>query len=129
MVRTQVLSSPRPVTSCRRFDEVSARQLINAVNEVLLNVWQQQADGCFDEAVVEIDGTIVSTTVEGKVAMVIIFKGERGRRRRIQSGDAAIRCLASPANTTEPLLIVNRSGNRPSEEDAGKEANHLIPFL
>jgi hypothetical protein len=84
-----------------------------------LNVWKQQPDEFFDEAVGDFDGTIVQTTGECKDGMDISYKGDWGYHP----------LLTSLANTKEPLSIVNRSGNRPSEEDAWKEADELIPFL
>lgn len=113
---------PDPTTAgdfCRRFDEVNVRRLMDAANEARLHVWQHQPDEFFDEAVVDFDGVIVGTTGECKDGMDISYKGDWGYHP----------LLTSLANTKEPLSIVNRSGNRPSEENAWKEADHMIPFL
>jgi hypothetical protein len=71
-------------------------------------VWRQQPAEFFDEAIVEADGTMVETTGECKWGMDINHKGEWGYHPLV----------VSLANTAEPLYIVNRSGNRPSHEQA-----------
>jgi hypothetical protein len=73
-----------------------------------LAVWKQQDDSFFDEALIDCDGVYVSTTGECKVGMDVNYKNEWGYHP----------LLVSLANTQEPLFIVNRKGNRPSEEDA-----------
>ena len=113
---------PDPTTAgdfCRRFDEPTIRRLMDATNAARLNVWKQQPDEFFDEAIVDFDGVIVGTTGECKDGMDISYKGDWGYHP----------LLTSLANTKEPLSIVNRSGNRPSEEDAWKEADAVVPAL
>ena len=107
---------PDPTTAgdfCRRFNENSVRTLMDAIDEARLNVWQQQSDDFFDEAVIDMDGTMVVTTGECKGGMDISYKGTWGYHPLV----------VSLANTGEVLSIVNRSGNRTSEEGAAAEAD------
>ena len=62
----------------------------------------------FDEAVVDMDGSIAPTYGECKQGMGMSDKGEWGYHPLI----------VSPANTNEVLFAMNRSGNRPSYEGA-----------
>ena len=102
---------PDPTTAgdfCRRFtSEADVLTLMDAINESRLRVWAQQPREFFEEAILDADGTIVPD------------------RRRVQArsglqpttaGGATTRCLISLANTAEPLFLLNRSGNRPSQE-------------
>src|SRR5262249_24837803 len=83
--------------------------LMNAINESRLRVWAQQPDEFLDEAIVDADGTIVETDAECKHGVDITHDGRWGYHP----------LLVSLANTTEPLFLLNRSGNRPSQERAG----------
>jgi hypothetical protein len=102
---------PDPTTAgdfCRRFDAGDIDCLQEVFNETRLKVWRQQPEGFFEEAIVEADGTMVETTGECKQGMDINYKGQWGYHPLI----------LSLANTCEPLYVVNRSGNRPSHEQA-----------
>jgi len=102
---------PDPTTAgdyCRRFDAAAIFRLQEIFNAVRLKVWGQQPNSFFDEAVLEADGTMVETTGECKEGMDINHKGQWGYHPLI----------LSLANTGEPLFVVNRSGNRPSHEQA-----------
>ncbi len=77
-------------------------------NAIRLKVWRQQPKSFFDEAILEADGTMVETTGECKEGMDINHKGQWGYHPLV----------LSLANTGEPLFVVNRSGNRPSHEQA-----------
>ena len=77
-------------------------------NIATVKVWQQQPDSFFEEAIIDADGTMVETYGECKVGMDINYKGQWGYHP----------LLISLANTGEPLYIANRSGNRPSHENA-----------
>jgi uncharacterized cysteine cluster protein YcgN (CxxCxxCC family) len=103
---------PDPTTAgdfCRRFEtDGDVIDLMDAINRARLNVWRQQPDSFFDEAVIEADGTIVETTGECKQGMDISYNGRWGYHPLV----------VSLANTQELLFIENRSANRPSEEGA-----------
>lgn len=102
---------PDPTTAgdfCRRFTVHDINRLQEVFNETRIKVWRQQPDSFFEEAVIDADGTMVETTGECKQGIDINHKGQWGYHP----------LLVSLANTGEPLYIVNRSGNRPSHEDA-----------
>jgi len=102
---------PDPTTAgdfCRRFDTPQIDLLQEVFNEVRLAVWRRQPKPFFAEAILEADGTMVETTGECKQGMDIAYNGAWGYHPLI----------VSLANTCEPLYVVNRSGNRPSEEGA-----------
>lgn len=102
---------PDPTTAgdfCRRFDATAIDRLQQIFNAVRLKVWRRQPKKFFDEAVIEADGTMVETTGECKQGMDINHKGQWGYHPLV----------LSLAKTGEPLYVVNRSGNRPSHEQA-----------
>ena len=102
---------PDPTTAgdfCRRFDPCDVNTLQEVFNDSRLKVWRQQPAAFFDEAILEADGTMVETTGECKQGMDINHKGQWGYHPLV----------LSLANTGEPLYVVNRSGNRPSHEQA-----------
>jgi len=102
---------PDPTTAgdyCRRFDPAAIFRLQAIFNAIRLKVWRQQPPSFFDEAILEADGTMVETTGECKEGMDINHKGQWGYHPLV----------LSLANTGEPLYVVNRSGNRPSHEQA-----------
>jgi hypothetical protein len=102
---------PDPTTAgdfCRRFNEVALFRLQAIFNGTRLKVWRQQPPAFFEEAILDADGTMAETTGECKQGMDINYKGQWGYHPLI----------LSLANTGEPLFVVNRSGNRPSHEQA-----------
>ncbi len=102
---------PDPTTAgdfCRRFSEGDISVLQEVFNRIRLTVWRQQPQAFFQEAIVDADGTMVETTGECKQGMDINYKGQWGYHALV----------LSLANTGEPLYVVNRSGNRPSHEQA-----------
>jgi len=110
---------PDPTTAgdfCRRFTPSDIHTLMDIVDETRLDVWKRQPDEFFDEAVIEMDGTFVTTTGECKEGMDISYKGTWGYHP----------LMVSLANTNEILRIVNRSGNRPSHEGAHAEVDRAI---
>jgi hypothetical protein len=111
---------PAPSTAgdfCRRFDEDSLQALMDAIHETRLALWKQQEPSFFAQtARIDADGTLVSTTGECKQGIGLSYKGVWGYHPLI----------VSFANTHEPLFLVNRSGNRPSEEGAAGYLDRAI---
>ena len=105
---------PDPTTAgdfCRRFDEYSVLQLMQAFNRVRQKVWRQQPKDFFKVATIEADGTMVETGGQRKQGIGMNYKKQWGYHP----------LAVTLANTGEPLYVVNRSGNRPSHE--------LAPFF
>jgi Transposase DDE domain group 1 len=111
---------PDPTTAgdfCRRFSsEADVLSLMGAINESRLRVWAQQPDAFRDQAILDADGTIVETEAECKQGVDISYDRRWGYHP----------LLVSLANTAEPLFLLNRSGNRPSQERAGEYLNKAI---
>ncbi len=104
---------PDPTTAgdfCRRFDEAAIDALQAAINETRVRLWRAQPAAFFDEAVIDADGTLAETTGQCKAGMDIAYNGVWGYHPLV----------VSPANTGEPLYLVNRSGNCPSSEGAAE---------
>ena len=102
---------PDPTTAgdfCRRFTVADVLTLMDIINSARLRVWAQQPAAFFDTAIIEADGTMVPTDAECKQGIDINHEGVWGYHP----------LLISLANTAEPLYVVNRSGNRPSHEQA-----------
>jgi hypothetical protein len=102
---------PDPTTagdSCRRCTEGDVEHLMDVFNETRLRAWKQQPDGCFDEAFLDADGTLAPGSGWCKQGVDIAHDGTWGYHPLV----------VSLANTAEPLFLVNRSGNRPSHEQA-----------
>ena len=102
---------PDPTTAgdfCRRFAVADILTLMDILNRSRLRVWAQQPAEFFDQAILDADGTMVPTDAECKQGVDINHKGVWGYHP----------LLISLANTAEPLYLVNRSGNRPSHEQA-----------
>jgi hypothetical protein len=111
---------PDPTTAgdfCRRFSsEADVLDLMNAINESRLRVWAQQPDAFRDRAILDADGTIVATDAECKQGVDISYDRRWGYHP----------LLISLANTAEPLFLLNRSGNRPSQERAGEYLDKAV---
>jgi hypothetical protein len=111
---------PDPTTAgdfCRRFgSEADVLALMNAINESRLRVWAQQPEAFRDQAILDADGTIVETDAECKQGVDISYDRRWGYHP----------LLISLANTAEPLFLLNRSGNRPSQERAGEYLNKAV---
>jgi DDE family transposase len=102
---------PDPTTAgdfCRRFAEADVERLMEVFNEVRLRAWAQQPEGFFDEAFLDADGALAPSGAWCKEGVDIAYDGTWGYHPLI----------VSLANTSEPLYLVNRSGNRPSHEQA-----------
>jgi DDE family transposase len=102
---------PDPTTAgdfCRRFQESDALTLMETINTARLRVYSQQPEDFFREATVDADGTVVGTDAECKQGVDLAYNGTWGYHPLV----------VSLANTAEVLYPVNRSGNRPSHEQA-----------
>jgi hypothetical protein len=102
---------PDPTTAgdfCRRFTEGDVERLMDTINETRLRVWKEQPDDFFDEAFLDADGTLAPSEGWCKQGVDIAYDGTWGYHPLV----------VSLANTAEPLYLVNRSGNRPSHEQA-----------
>ena len=102
---------PDPTTAgdfCRRFTGGDVEQLMDALNETRSRVWKQQPPEFFEEAFLDVDGTLAPTDGWCKRGVDIAYNGVWGYHPLV----------VSLANTAEPLFLVNRSGNRPSHERA-----------
>ena len=110
---------PDPTTAgdfCRRFTRESIETLIDAINDTRLRVWAEQGDSFLDCAFLDMDGTVIETTGQCKQGMDISYSGVWGYHPLI----------VSLANTGEVLSLVNRSGNRPSYENAAREVDRSL---
>ena len=110
---------PDPTTAgdfCRRFSCAAIERLMDAINEVRLKVWRQQAEAFFEEAILDADGTLAETSGQCKEGMDVSYDGVWGYHPLV----------ISLANTKEPLYLVNRSGNRPSHEGASGRFEQAI---
>lgn len=113
---------PDPTTAgdfCRRFDTSKIDDLQTAINEARLRVWAEQPEGFLDEAIIDVDGSLVLTGGECKEGADFTYKGDFGYHPLV----------TSLANTDEVLSIVNRSGNRPSHEGASAELDKAIALV
>jgi hypothetical protein len=107
---------PDPTTAgdfCRRFDAASIQTLQEIFDDVRLKVWAKQPDAFFAQATIHMDGFLIETSGECKQGMDIAYDGTWGYHALV----------VSLANTGEPLRIVNRSGNRPSEDGAATQVD------
>jgi hypothetical protein len=110
---------PDPTTEgdfCRRFGEDDVLDLMEAINTARLRVYAQQPPEFFDEATVDVDGTLVATDAECKEGVDIAYDGTWGYHPLV----------VTLANTGEPLYLANRSGNRPSHEGAHASIGRAI---
>ena len=82
--------------------------LMDSINKARQRVWAQQPPEFFDQAILDADGTLVSSDAECTQGMDFAYDGQYGYHP----------LLISLANTAEPLFLFNRSGNRPSSERA-----------
>jgi DDE family transposase len=110
---------PDPTTAgdfCRRFRAVDVYTLLDVFNEVRQRVWARQPAEFFEQARLDMDGTMTETTGECKAGMDISHDGKWGYHPLI----------VSLAQTGEVLSVINRSGNRPSHEGAAAEVDRAM---
>jgi hypothetical protein len=110
---------PDPTTAgdfCRRFTETDIRTLQDIFHDTRIRVWAQQDPSFFECAIIDMDGTLVPTSGNCKAGMGIAYDGTWGYHPLV----------LTLANTGEVLSIVNRSGNRPSQEGAAQETDRCM---
>ena len=110
---------PDPTTAgdfCRRFTEESLYTLLDIIDDSRLRVWADQPAAFFEQAILDMDGFLVETTGQCKDGMDIAYDGTWGYHALV----------LSLANTSEVLSVVNRSGNRPSQEGAAAQVDRAL---
>jgi hypothetical protein len=110
---------PDPTTAGdfgRRFTGDDVEALQDVFDQTRLKVWRQQPAEFFDEAVLDVDGTLVATGAGCKQGIDIAYDGTWGYHPLI----------VSLANTGEVISLVNRPGNRPSHEGAAEQLDLAI---
>jgi Transposase DDE domain group 1 len=110
---------PDPTTAgdfCRRFQAGHVHTLIAVVNDVRKKSWARQPASFFNQALLDMDGTLVPTGGECKKGIDIAYNGVWGYHPLV----------VSLANTGEVLSVVNRPGNRPSHEGAAAEVDRAL---
>src|SRR6202140_291269 len=107
---------PDPTTAgdfCRRFTKDSLYTLLDIIDDTRVRVWAEQPAAFFEQAIIDMDGFLVETTGQCKQGMDIAYDGTWGYHA----------LLLTLANTGEVLSVLNRSGNRPSQEGAAAEVD------
>jgi Transposase DDE domain group 1 len=110
---------PDPTTAgdfCRRFDAASIQVLQDIIDDTRLRAWAEQPAAFFDQAILDMDGSLVGTTGQCKRGMDIAYDGTWGYHPLV----------VTLANTGEVLSVLNRSGNRPSQEGAAAYADRAL---
>jgi len=110
---------PDPTTAGdfgRRFTPEDVEALQDVFDQTRLKVWRQQPADFFDEAILDVDGTLVATGASCKQGVDIAYDGTWGYHPLI----------LSLANTGEVISLVNRPGNRPSHEGAAEQLDLAI---
>lgn len=110
---------PDPTTAgdfCRRFQEHDIDHLHRAFDEVRVRLWKQQDPEFLQQAVIDMDGTIVGTSGECKAGMDLSYKNIWGYHPLV----------VTLANTGEVIRLINRGGNSNSARGAANEADAAI---
>ena len=110
---------PDPTTAgdfCRRFTTDTIGTLLDIIDDTRLQVWAGQPAAFFAQAIIDMDGFLVETTGQCKQGMDIAYDGTWGYHALV----------LTLANTGEVLSVVNRSGNRPSQEGAAAQVDRTL---
>ena len=109
---------PDPTTAgdfCRRFNQASIQTLHDIIDGVRVQVWASQPVAFFEQAIIDMDGFVVETTGQCKQGMDIAYDGTWGYHALV----------LTLANTSEVLSVLNRPGNRPSQEGAAAQVDRV----
>ena len=110
---------PDPTTAgdfCRRFTRADIDHLQDAIDVARRQVWASQPADFFARATLDMDGSLVETTGSCKAGMDISYNGLWGYHPFV----------LTLAETGEVLRLVNRSGNRPSYEEAAAQVDRAL---
>ncbi len=110
---------PDPTTAgdfCRRFTTGTIQTLLDIIDDTRLQVWAGQPAAFFEQAIIDMDGFLVATTGQCKQGMDIAYDGTWGYHALV----------LTLANTGEALSVVNRPGNRPSQEGAAAQVDRAL---
>jgi hypothetical protein len=110
---------PDPTTAgdfCRRFTVAHINTLLDVIDDTRLQARAGQPDAFFDQAIIDMDGTLTATDGECKQGMDVAHDGTWGYHPLV----------LSLANTREVLRPVNRPGNRPSHEGAAEQVDKAL---
>jgi len=103
---------PDPTTEgdfLRRFTESDVVDMMDAINRIRVSLWRRRLPRPErKKGIIDLDGSVAPTTGECKEGADMAYNGVWGYHP----------LLISLSNTTEPLYLVNRSGNRPSHDGA-----------
>ena len=104
----------------RRFHEEDVLALMDGINAIRPKLWRKRLRRRERrEGIIDLDGIVAPTTGECKAGMDIAYNGVWGYHP----------LLVSLANTTEPLFLVNRPGNRPSLDGAAEWIDRGIALV
>jgi hypothetical protein len=112
---------PDPTTAgdfCRRFTKEAIDTLQDIIHDTRIQVWAKQPASFFEEAILDMDGFIIGTTGQCKQEMDMGYNGTWGYHAFV----------LTLANTGEVMHIINRSGNRPSQEGAAEVVDRTLPI-
>ena len=113
---------PDPTTAgdfTRRFAQSDIETMMDCINESRRVVWRHSGRAPFEEALVDIDGTIAPTCGECKQGMEYSYKQVWGYHPLV----------ISLANTGEVLFLENRPGNVASHQGAVERIDQTIALL
>ena len=114
---------PDPTTAgdfCRRFTEADVLTLMDAINQARLRVWAQQPADFFNEAILDVDGTLVGTDAECKQGVDIAYDGTWGYHPLIVSLANTGRAALPGQSQRQPPLA--RAGRR-----LPRQGDRLVP--